>query len=53
MPAHIIKNWQLDDGEYGITDALYGEENSLKVQGGTGHISLKLEPLQSYIYQLK
>ncbi|MCX2718165.1 alpha-amylase family protein [Poritiphilus sp. M415] len=50
IPGHIVQNWALEDGTYSVRDALYGEENVLEIKEGVGHIPVKLEPLQSYIY---
>ncbi|MBT8321428.1 MAG: alpha-amylase family protein [Eudoraea sp.] len=52
IPGHIIENWGLKDGSYTVEDVLYGEDNTLEVLEGVGHIPAKLQPLQSYVYRL-
>ncbi|MBT8178192.1 MAG: alpha-amylase [Eudoraea sp.] len=53
VPGHIMKNWELEEGNYALVDALYGAQNSIQIKGGIGHIPIKLDPLQSYIFRLK
>jgi glycosidase len=54
IPKEIIQKWNLKDGTYTIVDQLY--ENSilpLEVVQGQGKIAIAIQPLQSFIYQLK
>ncbi|MBT8204614.1 MAG: alpha-amylase family protein [Eudoraea sp.] len=53
VPGHIIKHWELEEGNYPLVDALYGAQNSMKIKGGIGHIPIRLDPLQSYIFRLE
>lgn len=54
IPEDVIAKWQLTDGDYPITEKLYGEiEKKLSVSNGQGHIQLELEPLQSYIFKVE
>ncbi|MBS2212463.1 alpha amylase C-terminal domain-containing protein [Carboxylicivirga mesophila] len=52
IPAEIIKQWQLPDGEYQLTDQLYGSTNQLFVEDGEGTIDIHTEPLASFIYKI-
>ncbi|MBT8206433.1 MAG: alpha-amylase, partial [Eudoraea sp.] len=53
LPGHIIKHWELEEGNYALVDALYGTQNSMQIKGGIGHIPIRLDPLQSYIFRLE
>ncbi len=53
ITSALIKKWNLKDGEYPISDALFGSSNKMKVEDGIGHIQIKLDPLESFIYQVK
>ena len=53
VPADLIKKWKLKDGTYTLIDQLYGSENELTVENGTGFVKIALEPLQSFIYRVK
>ena len=53
LPVDLINEWKLKDGSYPITDALYGSQNSLNVEKGEGHVAIELNPLQSFIFELK
>ncbi|MBR8534926.1 alpha-amylase family protein [Carboxylicivirga sediminis] len=52
IPAEIIKQWQLSDGQYQLTDQLYGSTNKLLVENGEGTIDIHTEPLASFIYKI-
>jgi glycosidase len=54
IPADIISKWNLKDGEYQLSDQLY--QNSavqLKVTNGEGIAKVKINPSESFIYELK
>jgi len=53
VPADLIKKWKLKDSTYTLIDQLYGSENELTVENGTGFVKIALEPLQSFIYRVK
>ena len=53
IPVDIINQWQLSQGTYKLKDVLYGHTNSLKIENGEGHISIELNPLESFIFELK
>lgn len=53
IPADIIQKWNLNDGDYTITDQLYGESSvQLRVENGEGKVQISIAPSESFIYQL-
>ncbi|MFS4468619.1 alpha-amylase family glycosyl hydrolase [Maribacter sp. 2210JD10-5] len=53
IPAEIISRWNLVNGKYNLKDVLYGSEQNLIVSEGSGHIPVRLNPLESFIFELK
>ncbi|MCO5264420.1 MAG: alpha-amylase family protein [Lentimicrobium sp.] len=54
IPAGLIQDWNLKDGNYKLKDQLYQTaEFELKVSGGTGKINLVVKPLESFILSLE
>ncbi|APQ16948.1 alpha-amylase family glycosyl hydrolase [Maribacter hydrothermalis] len=53
LPVDLMKQWQLTSGKYVLIDALYGHKNSLSIENGEGHIAIELNPLESFIFELK
>ena len=50
LPKEIIKTWNLNDGNYKVTEQLYGEiVSELLIKNGEGFLKLKLNPLASLI----
>tara|TARA_R110002051_G_scaffold143507_6_gene216518 strand:+ start:40282 stop:42051 length:1770 start_codon:yes stop_codon:yes gene_type:complete len=52
LPVDLMKLWRLTSGNYTLKDALYGHENSLRIENGEGHIAIELNPLESFIFEL-
>ncbi|MFT0714356.1 alpha-amylase family protein [Flagellimonas lutimaris] len=53
VPEEVISKWQLKDGKYPLTEALYGElKTNMDINDGQGQIQVELEPLQSYIFKI-
>lgn len=55
LPLALIKNWQLSEGEYELTEQLntaFGN-NALLVDGQGGQVSVTLPPLGSVVYTLE
>jgi len=53
IPEGLIKSWNLEDGSYPLLDQLYGNYSSeLKVENQQGSISIKMEPLESFILKI-
>jgi len=53
LPEKIIKSWNLIDGNYKVTEQLYGEiATELKIINGIGTLKLKLDPLASLILKV-
>ena len=53
LPVDLMKNWKLKEGTYALQDALYGHSNSLRIENGEGHVAISLNPLESFIFELK
>ena len=53
LPADVISKWELKDGEYTVSELLYGIKiNKLVVGNTTGLIPVKIEPLESLIFRV-
>lgn len=53
VPEDVIEKWNLNDGNYKVTDQLYNHETStLEVKGGRGIIKVKIKPSESFIFKL-
>jgi hypothetical protein len=54
IPEDIILKWHLKDGKYTIIDQLYQNSTlTLEVVHGQGKVQIAIQPLESFIYQLK
>ncbi|HQA73770.1 alpha-amylase family protein [Flavobacterium sp.] len=54
VPEDIIEKWNLNDGDYKVTDQLYNHEiSTLEVKGGRGIIKVKIKPSESFIFKLQ
>ncbi|MEJ1223224.1 alpha-amylase family glycosyl hydrolase [Sediminicola sp. 1XM1-17] len=54
LPPDLIEKWQLKDGDYLLTDQLYGEAKAvLRVKQGNARMRVDLKPLQSFIFRLE
>lgn len=53
LPADLLETWQVGDGEYLLSEQLYGNESvTLSVVEGIGDAEIMLPPLAAKIYQL-
>ncbi|MCX2679911.1 alpha-amylase family protein [Galbibacter sp. EGI 63066] len=53
IPEDIIKEWDLEEGSYVLTDQLFGEQKAdLILRNGKGSVKIALNPLQSFIFRL-
>ncbi|MCA6421744.1 MAG: alpha-amylase family protein [Flavobacterium sp.] len=52
VPADVISKWSLADGNYTVTDQLYGSTAELNVINGVGTIKLSLKPSESFIFKI-
>lgn len=53
VPADVISEWKLKDGNYDLKDQLYNQSKvTLKVENGVGKVSLVLKPLESFVYKM-
>ena len=54
VPADIIKKWNLKNGSYKLKEQLYNTKNaSLKVENGIGTINIEINPLESFVFEVK
>jgi glycosidase len=53
IPNWIIEKWNFENQEYAATDGLYGKENTFRVEDGVGKIDVALNPLESFIFEIK
>ncbi|MGL2964793.1 alpha-amylase family protein [Flavobacterium sp. RSB2_4_14] len=52
VPADVISIWSLADGNYTVTDQLYGSTAQLNVTNGVGNLKLSVKPSESFIFKL-
>ena len=53
VPAELLKKWDMSDGQYDVTEQLYGRAKSkLVVKNGEGKVWVELRPSESVIYKL-
>lgn len=53
IPAAIVEDFGLGDGQYLLAEQLYGtRDDRLSVDGGGGNINLQLEPLESVVLRI-
>jgi glycosidase len=52
IPSDVIANWKLKDGNYPLTDQLYGTKAILKVENGVGVVAMNLKPSESFIFKM-
>ncbi|MEW4924886.1 alpha-amylase family glycosyl hydrolase [Algibacter sp. 2305UL17-15] len=54
IPDSVIKNWNLSDDSYELTDQLYNEFSAtLKIENGVGTIKIKLDALEAFILKIQ
>lgn len=54
IPSDIISKWNLKDGTYTLTDQIYKNNSAkLEVLNGEGKAKIKIEPSESFIFQVK
>lgn len=53
IPPDVIEKWKIKDDDYELRDVLYGTTKNLSVQNGLGKIDMTINPLESFIFQLK
>lgn len=53
LPEELIKAWGLGNGEYTMSDQLYGKDTfKLIVKDGSGRVKVSVKPLESFILKL-
>lgn len=51
VPAELIAQWKLKDGNYTLKDQLYGKQTAeLKVTAGVGVMHVNIQPSESFIF---
>lgn len=54
LPNNIVKEWQLNDGSYKVSDVLYNQFSSdLIVKNGVGTVNVHVKPLESFILKIQ
>jgi glycosidase len=53
LPGELIEAWKLGEGSYTLADQLSDQVLELHVHDGQAEVRIDLEPLQSFILQLK
>ena len=54
VPADVIRKWNLKDGTYKLSDALYGVKNiDLTVMNGEGKAQLAIKPSESFVFKVE
>ncbi|MEH6595177.1 MAG: alpha-amylase family glycosyl hydrolase [Colwellia polaris] len=54
LPADLVKQWQLSQGEYPLVDLLFDSKNTLKVNlDNSAEININVAPLGSFVFQLQ
>jgi hypothetical protein len=54
IPSDIIKKWKLKNGSYELNEQLYNSKTAtLKVENGVGTIQIEINPLESYVFEVK
>lgn len=54
IPADAIKKLKIADGEYKLTDALYGKQTvKMVVANGIGIMDVKINPSESFIFKIE
>lgn len=52
LPAELVADWSLADGEHELVDRIGGERHVLVVEGGEGVVTLDLPPLPALLLEL-
>ena len=52
IPADVIAQWKLKDGNYPLTEQLYSKKFELKVQNGEGTVKINIDKSESLVLKL-
>ena len=52
IPTDVIAQWKLKDGNYPLTEQLYGKKFELKVQNGEGIVKVSIDKSESLVLKL-
>jgi hypothetical protein len=54
IPSDVIKKCHLKDGIYNLNEQLYNSKNAtLKVENGLGTVNIEINPLDSFVFEVK
>ena len=54
LPADLVKQWQLSQGEHPLVDLLFDGKNTLTVNvDNSAEINIDIAPLSSFVFQLQ
>lgn len=54
LPADLVKQWQLSQGEHPLVDLLFDSKNTLTVNvDNSAEINIDIAPLSSFVFQLQ
>lgn len=53
LPQELVKQWNLNEEEYLLGDLLYGGSNKLTLRNSIGYLKIRINPLQSFIFELQ
>ena len=51
IPAEIIRDWKLNDGNYNLVDKLYGQKRIMSVKDGLGIVKVEIGKSESFIFE--
>ncbi|WP_417363092.1 alpha-amylase family protein [Galbibacter sp.] len=52
LPSDLVAKWNLDKSEYSLKDLLYGQSNKLMLRNDIGQAKIRINPLQSFIFEV-
>lgn len=53
LPKELIAEWGLDKTEYSLRDLLYQGSNKLTLRNDIGAVKIRINPLQSFIFEVQ
>src|SRR5690606_6085103 len=52
-PKDLMATWNLDKTKYPLKDLLYGGSNKLTLRNDIGTVKIRINPLQSFIFEIQ
>ncbi len=53
LPKDLMATWNLDKTKYPLKDLLYGGSNKLTLRNDIGTVKIRINPLQSFIFEIQ